>query len=329
MNFYISQKSNNLKLASQCLTFQSDPHRVLSNGTSSVNDLLLAHLCAHKLIENETQRIKDKYNLAMIPNWTESILGVGKKKQKRLSVAERKQKNTERKSEEKARRQLKRKRDEWLVENINPSDLPGAPKNSALPCESEPITPANSIVVKEKKKNVTKERKLKITNDFPAQESPSIVKKRADSFFFTEKGTNYMSTAVIDRTQAPNPNDGLDRKERRAQKFGKSTGPPNKHKKQLHQMPNNKVNREPAKSSFSVTTNDLHPSWAAKQAKKGITQFQGKKMKFDDAPPPIQSDLTKSSTSAEDKLHPSWAAKQKQKPVISEFTGKKITFDDD
>lgn len=77
---------------------------------------------------------------------------------------------------------------------------------------------------------------------------------------------------------------------------------------------------------------DLHPSWIAKQKQKSLPAFQGKKIQFDaDQPTNNFIKPNKQDNQAQDTsdLHPSWAAKLNAKPMISEFVGKKITFDEE
>ena len=77
---------------------------------------------------------------------------------------------------------------------------------------------------------------------------------------------------------------------------------------------------------------NLHPSWAAKRKQSSISEFSGKKIKFDDdggsaaqtEPRPLQPKKAPAPAG----LHPSWAAK-KEKQGIQSFAGKKTVFGDD
>ncbi|XP_067647657.1 uncharacterized protein Rlb1 [Eurosta solidaginis] len=89
--------------------------------------------------------------------------------------------------------------------------------------------------------------------------------------------------------------------------------------------------------------NSLHPSWAAKQKLKAcIKEFKGKKITFNNegdgrekistvasVNAPTTKRNLKNQNEADSGLHPSWVAKQNQKPVLTAFQGKKITFADD
>ena len=87
-----------------------------------------------------------------------------------------------------------------------------------------------------------------------------------------------------------------------------------------------------------------HPSWEAKKKQTTITNFSGKKISFDDddgvkeepkavkeiEPPKVEKKGAKKQDFS--KKHPSWIIreelKKKPKAVITEFKGKKMTFDD-
>lgn len=157
-----------------------------------------------------------------------------------------------------------------------------------------------------------------------------------DPFFITNDGSNYISTAVIDRTQPDGPENELNRRSRRANRSNINSVASKSHgKNSKFNNPAPKLksfggsSRTEARKDVPAAANaDVHPSWSAKRKQKSILAFQGKKIKFDGGEDKLTTGITKSTTNdAEDKLHPSWAAKQKLKPVITEFKGSKITFD--
>lgn len=292
---------------------------------------MLAHLCTQKLLQTEVHRLKEKYNLATIPNWHAAILEIGKKKQKRIAKVEVKRKNVERRAGEQERRDLNRKRNEWLVENLKPGDLSNCgqplPFTDAIAKDEFSDRPKLASKKVQSQQILLKDSPVKL-----ARKLASEPVKKVDSFFITGSGQNYLSTAVVDRVQAPTSNGGLDRRARRAQQFGKSTGGTHKRLQVQARFTNQQSHHQSQVKGFTVaTTTVLHPSWAAKQKTKGIASFQGKKMKFDetiDAAPPTHAIASAKPITSDEKLHPSWAAKQIQKPTITEFKGKKITFDD-
>lgn len=173
---------------------------------------------------------------------------------------------------------------------------------------------------KNKKNQKNKKNDLKLDESHisaPIKEPETQPKATTvDSFFITESGSNYMSTAVVDRVQADGPDDGLARKERRAKQFGNTITP---KAKKFNNFGDGKPN---GRGKPAEADGPDHPSWSAKRKQKVIPDFQGKKTKFG----ATDSKATKPAASTGD-VHPSWAAKQKQKPTITEFKGLKTTFD--
>lgn len=348
------KRTPNIELASSCLISTKIPQQILTNPLSSTSDLALANLCAYKVVDAKIKAIKDKYSLNDDTiQWRQMIREIGKKKQRKII----KEGHVKRKEAAKKVKEIQKKRDEWLEENIEgPESLLKVKADAddgseAEVDDSDVDNEANEAKPKEVLQKISP-NKLTLTKDTPAKKRPLEIKNKStpvlskqikiakapplklDSFFVTASGTSYMAAGVTERFQPAGPNDGLDRRERRAQKFGKKTlrRPERLQTQQRNgSMRPQQTFQRPASSAPEFA---LHPSWAAKQKTKGIDQFQGKKIKFGDAAPssvvrkaPQAIALT---ASAEDttKLHPSWLAKQKQKPVISEFKGKKITFGD-
>lgn len=354
------KRTPNIELASLCLISTKIPQQILTNPLSSTDDLALANLCAYKVVDAKIKAIKDKYNLNdETVQWRQMIREIGKKKQRKIIKAG----HVKRKEAAKKVKDIQKKRDEWLEENIE--GLESEPKVKADDGSEAEVNDSDeddkSVEVKPKKvpKKISS-TKLTLKKETPAKKRPLETKDKAtptlvkqikvaiapppppplklDSFFVTASGTSYMAAGVTERFQPAGPNDGLDRRERRAQKFGKSTGRrPERPLAQQQRTANVRPQKTFQRPASNAPDAGLHPSWAAKQKTKGIDQFQGKKIKFGETAPAPSSAVTRkapqslpSTASAEDKtkLHPSWLAKQKQKPVISEFKGKKITFDE-
>lgn len=113
-----------------------------------------------------------------------------------------------------------------------------------------------------------------------------------DEFFITADGTNYLSTAVITRKQEKDTQDDT-----------------------YH---GNVFGKKPQEASF-FHKNDNKPG------KLASNRFDSTKRKF---PNDSEEHVHKvKETRIDTELHPSWQAKQKLKPTITEFKGKKITFD--
>lgn len=308
-----------MELATSALTSNKNPSKVLTNQLSSVEDSSLAYIATFKTVAAKINQIKTKFCLNDNgTDWREAVTGIGKKKKKKVERETNKTRNKERKEAQKKSRELVKKRDEWLVDNIGESG-----DEESTGSEGEEIENPAGFNVERKKKPAdgAGEKPKKVAKKKPLADPT----KTADPFFLTGSGETYYATKVIDRIQPNGPNDGLDRKERRAQQFNgsakRSNGPvgPSAFKKQ----------KIVAASTAKIIPEGIHPSWAAKMKSKSIDEFKGKKMKFDDdsiAPQP--SARTNELKGGDEKIHPSWAAKQKLKPVISEFKGSKIVFDD-
>lgn len=116
-----------------------------------------------------------------------------------------------------------------------------------------------------------------------------------DDFFITADGSNYLSTAVINRNQEEDSDD-----ESKDHQRGKG------------------FERRPRESSF-FHKDDKKP------VKLAGNRFEGTKRKWTDEKEEIVQ--KEQPRKLDPELHPSWQAKQKLKPTITEFKGKKITFD--
>lgn len=248
------------------------------------------------------------------------------------------------------------------AENESETEVPKKTKLAKQP-KLKPPTTKTTVKPPVKAKATPAAAKLKPTKPTPNQNAPApeppkpaAPQRQLDSFFVTSGGSAYMSTGFEARHQPLGPNDGMDRRERRARQFGKApprgktARPTPRLATQSHERPqpngrNDATARYQRPAAVPAAAEvDLHPSWAAKQRTKGIASFQGSKKTFgddegtDDQPPAAKkayvapasraaAPSTAVDADAAAKLHPSWLAKQKLKPVISAFQGKKITFD--
>nr|XP_014091119.2 serum response factor-binding protein 1 [Bactrocera oleae] len=186
-----------------------------------------------------------------------------------------------------------------------------------------------------------------------------IVTHVIDPFFITDSGENYRSSAVVVRNGTVfDPQISkksieikpLENKQKRSRETFRN------HQKSFdHFRPSNAREKTSDKSIRKTCqeykTEELHPSWAAKQKLKTvITVFQGKKIRFDTDNDQVDEEAIninskvvnigsqyKKHLSANPRknkhtgeaIHPSWAAKQKFSAAITDFKGKKISFGDD
>lgn len=113
-----------------------------------------------------------------------------------------------------------------------------------------------------------------------------------DDFFITADGSNYLSTAIANPNQDENDTNG------QSNSFDK---------KQTHKQTS--VSWKGVKKPVKLGTNRIENT-------KRTWTSEGEERIHEEKRPNIDP-----------KLHPSWQAKQKLKPIITEFKGKKITFD--
>lgn len=394
------KRTGNVDLATKCLVEQRSAQQILTNPLASNDEVALAQLTVFKTVAARVALIKTKYNLDETEvDWRKAIGEIGKKKQKKtLKEAYLKRKAEQKERTDKVK-EAEKKRSEWLEENLDgetttknddddddesgsdkdisskegdeessvessddtnagETDPDVEPKTKKKP-EKKPVQPkpAKSTIKPAAKPKPEPAPKTHV----PLPEAPKAPRLQLDSFFVTSGGSAYLASGVEQRHQPLGPNDGMDRRERRAQQFGKAAPRASRPTPRLavqseHQQrqpqqqrgrPSNEGGAFVAKSGSNPAADSnsaLHPSWAAKQRTKGIASFQGSKKTFGDddgnavetAPPPAKRpNLTVPTTTADAstdsaaaKLHPSWLAKQKLKPVISAFQGKKITFGD-
>nr|XP_040222118.2 uncharacterized protein LOC120949139 [Anopheles coluzzii] len=210
------------------------------------------------------------------------------------------------------------------------------------PIISEPELPYNqSLPAKKKVVN------YKAPEDDDEEDGVELL---TDSFFITETGERYVAVAPKLKPRAEGDEDS-EEEEEESWKFA------NKRKKREQQWQeqdndeeldvgqnyttHSKASNLGGKGKFangkqmynqsSKINDDLHPSWAAKQAQQGIKPFAGKKVVFDAEDgdtnmKPVGTNRYPSKSDSQSDLHPSWAAKQAQQG-IKPFAGKKIVFD--
>lgn len=304
------------------LTATKEPNDCFGNAESTVEEICVGHIQAFKGIKERMDEVKQKFNLTDAIEWRTVIAEAGKRKRNQL---EGKPKGGENKGNDwKSKKGGDKGKRQQNGGGKKPSNgAPGAKSPAGqkkLPPKkiAQPAAELGDNSTKAKKGNKpTNEKKVPpaVESERPASPVPAKVTTE-DSFFITANGASYQSTAVVDRVQPDGPDDGFDRKERRANKFGRP----------LNKFNNNKTAANKRDTHQDALSGNEHPSWAAKRKQKTIPNFQGKKVKFGEDVGKKAATGSASKT-ADNNVHPSWAAKQKLKPVISEFKGSKITFD--
>lgn len=349
MHCPILQKVNLVRLGTLVLTATKEPKEYFANSDSTTEEICVGHVYGYKGIKERMDEIKAKFNLTDAVEWRGVIAEVGwrkretgkdgkprkiegkkngdKGKNKRPQNGAKKPQNGAKKPQNGAKKpQNGAKKSENETENTEKNSSPEENEQKEQPLKKKQTNGDGNEQPKQQKppnkKNDKKKQEKKQLK--PAQvEQPAVAVNATteDAFFITADGGNYQATAVVDRVQPDGPDDGTDRRTRRAKQFGKPDRPVNKGG-------HNKRPAAPARTNGQNASNTGgdHPSWAAKRKQKTIPDFQGKKVKFGGNDGPAKK--VGADTKSDDKnVHPSWAAKQKLKPVISEFKGSKITFD--
>lgn len=312
----MSQHAKEVRLGALALSSKKTSSQLVSDSKSSIEEICTGRLLSLKAIIAFVSQMKRKYDVDGTLDW-QMVIGhfadanATKKKLPKKNVAKRDGAET------------KDRKDGKLTK----AKASPAQKKSEK-SKDHAVTP---IVQKSPKVKPSKTKKVEEEVAETSEEPAATT--MADPFFITNDGSNYMSTAVIDRTQPDGPDDTLNRRSRRANRLTNNSDGPKGHAK------SGKFNKStPKLKSFGGSVRneskpdaeaDVHPSWSAKRKQKSIPAFQGKKMKFDgseDKPAPGSAKPTNDGDDSS-KLHPSWAAKQKLKPVIAAFKGSKITFD--
>uniref|UniRef100_A0A182IDC7 Bud22 domain-containing protein n=1 Tax=Anopheles arabiensis TaxID=7173 RepID=A0A182IDC7_ANOAR len=215
-------------------------------------------------------------------------------------------------------------------------------EQESKPIISEPKLPDNqSLPAKKKVVN------YKAPEDDDEEDGVELL---TDSFFITETGERYVAVAPKLKPRAEGDEDS-EEEEEESWKFANKR---KKREQQWHEQDNDEeldvgqnytthskasnlggkgkfANRKQMYNQSSKINDDLHPSWAAKQAQQGIKPFAGKKVVFDAEDgdtnmKPVGTNRFPSKSDRQSDLHPSWAAKQAQQG-IKPFAGKKIVFD--
>lgn len=302
------------------LLLDKTPIMILSSASSTPEDRCLARLWEHKKFNATLTDLKSTFELDNPENIKAfrsmgvrnkkkptkkpdskaktSCDGVGKvKKEKKLS------------SQKKVAMEFE---EESLSENEGEQSVDG--KNTKIK-QKKVVNPSSEKL--SEKARPKKPKQKPVSDD---EDDSNVEEKTIDSFFVTNTGQSYLAAVSKPKT---NTDHGLP-----SQKFTNNYEKP-RSQKSFEQDNAFKENRK--KQFDENDSNDnLHPSWKAKQRLKEIKPFQGKKMVFSDEGTVAEVKLPKNMTTtqnADPSLHPSWIAKQKAKPVIAEFTGKKIKFD--
>lgn len=261
----------------------------LADQNSTVEQLAVGYFSEYKTINGILDAIQNKLNLHERSDWKKLSKKLFRKKEQTTEAE--KETETEN-SEENSNARGKKKNSKQTADKkgkATTSNESTAKKDKMQKRSKETNVQENRASVESDDSSESEQDSDLEKNDTPA-EAPTAI----DEFFITADGSNYMSTAVSNSKQEEELDDDHH---------------PNQGKSYA---------KKPHEASF------FHKS-DKKPAQSVVNRFENKKRKWSDNA--VEEVHTVKETKLDPDLHPSWQAKQKQKPIIAEFKGKKITFD--
>lgn len=287
------------RLGLLALMYYKSGKNYLANSDSTVEQLAVGYFCEHKSVNGILDAIRNKLKLDESSNWRRSVRKLFKKKDKTLNaerVKEKKKKTSFTETDDtdsKATAKNKNKKVQQKSEANGKSEKPEkSPKKQKQQVAQENAEQDKSEESDDSSKS-DDDTDVKSTKENDVSEPPPTT---VDEFFITADGSNYLSTAVVNRNQEED-SDGNDNQ---------------------HFYQGKDFERKPREASF------FHKS-DKKPVKPSVNRFEGTKRKWSNE---SEEQVHKSTEKKIDtELHPSWLAKQKLKPTITEFKGKKIKFD--
>lgn len=337
------------------MLLQKDPKVILSDSKAKTEEKCVVRIYEHKLLFKRLVALKDVFGLNKGEN-IKALRSMGYSKTQKSKLKKR----------EKIKNNVKNQKLDWVEEDIENEETVRLDENNASVTKIDEISSGTekvSIQVTQKNESVQEKpkQKLKTTSQNPPKikkvefssesevDDTDQVERSADSFFITTSGENYLATVTKNNLEEDHQykrtykeDDDYEVETRITQHTERKNYESNKQqsRNRPYDRPVRNSNRDfperrpfehnrPSQTVNQHTEENLHPSWKAKQQQRVIQPFQGKKFKFDDESDAIPSVKHPSSNYTTNDLHPSWAAKMKAKPVIAEFVGNKIRFDDD
>lgn len=278
------------RLAVLALINRKSGKNYLADQNSTIEQLAVAYFSEYKTVKGLLDAIENKLNLSDSWDW--------KKTSKKLF----------RKKDETAKTEKVQKKAEFTETDDAPVKGKKAKKVAETDGKTKKSNDLSAKEIKKQKKSketIVEEDAASVESDESSEsedesdtESTSAKQDTApsttvDEFFITADGSNYLSTAVSNTKQDDESDD---------------ESHPNRGKEFI---------KKPHEASF------FHKS-DKKPVKPATNRIDNKKRKWTENEEEVQ---TVKESKFDPELHPSWQAKQKQKPIITEFKGKKITFD--
>ncbi|XP_055326956.1 serum response factor-binding protein 1 [Sitodiplosis mosellana] len=279
------------RLGLLALMYYKSGKNYLADSSSTVDQLVVGYFCEHKSVNDILDAIRKKLKLDESWNWRRSVRKLFKKKNKTLNAEKvKKKKNSFTETDgtdSTATTKGKHKKDQQKAEPNGKPEKAVKPKKKQKEPDAEPSESEESDS-SESDDDVD----VRPAEKNQVSEPPTTV----DDFFITADGSNYLSTAIPNQKQEVDSDGETNQRLYRSKDF----------------------DRKPKEASF------FHKS-DKKPVKLAVNRSEGTKRKWlDDREEQTGQPMEKK---VDPELHPSWQAKQKLKPTITEFKGKKITFD--
>lgn len=278
------------RLAVLALINRKSGKNYLADQNSTIEQLAVAYFSEYKAVKGILDAIENKLNLSDSWDWKKTSKKLFRKKDE-TAKTEKVQKKAG--FTETDNTSVKGKKAKKVAETDGK-----AKKSSELSVkEIKKQKKSKKTIVEEDAASVESDESIE-SEDESDTESTSAKQDAApsttvDEFFITADGSNYLSTAVSNTKQDDESDD---------------ESHPNRGKEFI---------KKPHEASF------FHKS-DKKPVKPATNRIDNKKRKWTENEEEVQ---TVKESKLDPELHPSWQAKQKQKPIITEFKGKKITFD--
>ncbi|XP_052839584.1 triadin [Drosophila gunungcola] len=351
-----------LDIARQSLLQEgTNPNAVIANERSTPDELGIAMLRLNKLMHGLVDTFVETLKLSTDKEakWREEILETSKRRAKIERTEERKRKRKELK-EQKA---LTKNRLEWLEQNkVGGSEVEGAEAEDTSSLEvsqedqpeiskspTKPEKPQTLSTEKKDKKRKTEKPLAKKEKNLK-KEKPNVQKddqlkpekpKKESVKKINEKQTN--------QSQDNQPQPKVKPKETKPKPLERKPAKEQKPKPKPERQPS--IEEDEPKPDNNRPTHVVDPFFITESGQPYLSTAvvlsgdDDSEAEEEQRPPPVKSfrnEERRTNTYQErperqqefrakkptDDRHPSWLAKQQQKPIISDFKGKKITFGD-
>jgi hypothetical protein len=293
--FFLLQCTNLDELMKLAFMFQQNNIKRLHN----THDIVPARI--YKIMKSKIEPLRIKYKL----NVNNNLNKLKKKWLEKLEKSRLIRRSKDNKLMRKQSHETKQKRLEWLKEQGIAVEQPEKIVKKVLKTSEKlaKISSAAGKVVKQQKSawTVTDLAEESVEKEEESVE-PEIVADNVDNFFITKTGENYVSSFVTTKREPINSS-----RQRQKPQFMSMT----KHGR------NDKVN---GRDGNKWKSNDSSRNFNNKPERPMKQQFSKPK---DGYKPKVAAPEINTAD-----LHPSWAAKLNAKPLISDFKGTKIVFDD-